>query len=61
MATDRASLEALANMIAQVEVLISTTAPLPENRTARCLELLRAAKALADDLARPGRGLAVKG
>ena len=33
--TDRASLTALRNMIAEVETLISTTVPLPENRTAR--------------------------
>jgi hypothetical protein len=26
------------------ETLISTTTPLPENRTARCMELLEAAK-----------------
>jgi hypothetical protein len=50
MAIDRASVEALKNMIAEVELLISTTTPLPENRTARCLELLRAALALTDDL-----------
>jgi hypothetical protein len=50
MATDRASVETLKNMIAQVETLIATTAPMPENRSARCLELLRAAQALADDL-----------
>jgi hypothetical protein len=50
--TERASAEALKNIITQVEDLISTTVPLPENRTPRCLELLRAAKALADDLGR---------
>jgi hypothetical protein len=49
---DRTSIEALKNMIAEVENLISTTAPMPENRSARCLELLRAALALADDLQR---------
>jgi hypothetical protein len=47
---DRASIEALKNMIAEVENLIATTAPMPENRTPRCLELLSAARALADDL-----------
>lgn len=36
-------------MIEQVELLISTT-PLPENRTPRCQELLKAALALTDDL-----------
>jgi hypothetical protein len=44
------SVEALKNMISEVETLIATTAPLPENRSARCLELLRAALALADDI-----------
>jgi hypothetical protein len=50
MSKDRASVEALKNLIAQVETIIETTEPMPENRSARCLELLRAAKALADDL-----------
>ncbi len=50
MQPDRDSLQALKNMIEQVELLISTTDPLPENRTARCQELLRAAAALTDDL-----------
>jgi len=54
---DRSSIAALKNLIAQVETLISTTAPMPENRSARCLELLRAAAALTDDLSRHG-GLA---
>lgn len=54
MSPDRASIEALKNMIAEVELLISTTTPLPENRTARCIELLRAAAALANDLKRDG-------
>jgi hypothetical protein len=49
---DRDSITALKNIIEQVETLISTTAPMPENRTPRCLELLKAAKALADDLGR---------
>lgn len=52
MPLDRASVETLKNLIAQVETLIETTAPMPENRSARCLELLGAAKALADDLGR---------
>ena len=52
MPSDRASLEALKNIIAEVELLLSTTTPLPENRTPRCLELLRAALALTDDLQR---------
>jgi hypothetical protein len=50
MPSDRASLETLNHIIDQVELLISTTLPLPENRTERCLELLGAARALTDDL-----------
>jgi hypothetical protein len=50
MRVEHASLEALRNMIEQVEILISTTVELPENRTARCQELLKAARSLTDDL-----------
>lgn len=52
MPVDRQSLEALRNMIEQVELLVSTTEPLPENRTPRCLELLKASLALVDDIDR---------
>ncbi len=48
---DRSSVEALKNIISQVDLLISTTEPMPENRTSRCLELLKAAAVLVDDLA----------
>jgi hypothetical protein len=51
MPTDRSSLQALKNLISETDLLISTTQPLPENRTPRCRELLRAALALVDDLA----------
>jgi hypothetical protein len=50
MPTDRDSIQALKNIIEQIELLISTTVELPENRTIRCRELLRAADALVDDL-----------
>ncbi len=50
MTSDHASLEVLKSMIAELERMIETAAPLPENRSARCLELIRAAKALTDDL-----------
>src|SRR5437016_6112624 len=33
MPIDRASVEALKNIIAEVETIISTTAPMPENRS----------------------------
>jgi hypothetical protein len=52
---DRVAVETLKSMLAEVERLISTTTPMPENRTPRCLELLKAASALADDLGRSGR------
>ena len=47
---DRASLQTLKHLIEETDLLISTTDPLPENRTPRCRELLRAAVALTDDL-----------
>src|ERR1017187_5750254 len=50
MPSDRASLQALKNLLTETDLLISTTEPLPENRTPRCRELLRAALALAGDL-----------
>jgi hypothetical protein len=45
----RTSLKALRALIAQAERIIST-APLPEGRSERAAELLRAAIALTDDL-----------
>jgi hypothetical protein len=50
MLIDPVPIKALHNMLAEIETLISTTTPLPENRTARCLELLQAAKALTNDI-----------
>jgi hypothetical protein len=50
MPSDRSSLQALKRLISEVDLLLETTTPLPENRTARSRELLRAALALADDL-----------
>ena len=52
MPFDPDSVQALKNMIAEVDLLISTTTPLPENRTARALELLGVAQAITDDLLR---------
>jgi hypothetical protein len=37
-------------MLSEIETLISTTTPLPENRTARCLELIQTAKAVTNDI-----------
>ncbi|MGD0619984.1 MAG: hypothetical protein ABSB67_20260 [Bryobacteraceae bacterium] len=55
MATDRASIQALKNLIAETDLILSTTVPLPENRTPRCRELLRAALALTDDILKQQR------
>jgi hypothetical protein len=54
MFVDPVALKALQNMLGEIETLISTTTPLPENRTARCIELLEAAKALANDMVKRG-------
>lgn len=45
----RTSLKALHNLIVQAERIMSTT-PMPEGRSERAAELLRAAIALSDDL-----------
>ena len=42
-------------MLEGIELLISTTIPLPENRTPRCLELLHTSQALATDLIKQSR------
>jgi hypothetical protein len=59
-----AELSALRNLIAEAENLLATRT-LPERRSQRALELLRAALALADDLssqsAKPAATLGAKG
>src|SRR5690348_5394861 len=50
MPSDRASLVALRELIADTDLTLETTPDLPQNRTAHCRENLRAALALADDL-----------
>jgi hypothetical protein len=50
MLIDPIPIKAIQNMLGEVETLIATTTPLPENRTARCLELLQAAKAITNDI-----------
>jgi len=45
----RTSLNALRNLIVQAERIVSTT-PMPERRSERAAELLRAAIALTDDI-----------
>lgn len=54
--SNRASIEALKNLISETDLILSTTIPLPENRTERCRELLASALALADDIAKNRRG-----
>ena len=54
MFVDPVAIKALQNMLGEIETLISTTTPLPENRTARCIELLEAAKALTNDMVKRG-------
>jgi hypothetical protein len=53
--SNRASIEALKNMLSEVDLILSTTDPLRQNRTARCRELLANSIALADDLRNQGR------
>ena len=55
MASDRSSLQALKNLIAEADLILETTPPLPENRTGAARESLRAALALADDLLKNSR------
>lgn len=50
MPSNRSQLNALRRMIAEADHILTTLPPLPENRTARCHELLGSALALADDL-----------
>jgi len=55
MPTDRASLLALRELIADTDLTLETTPKLPQNHTAHCRENLRAALALADDLIKQER------
>ena len=55
MAADRSSLQALRNLIAEADLILETTPPLPQNRTNAARENLRAALALADDLLKHSR------
>jgi hypothetical protein len=53
--SNHASIEALKNLISETDLILSTSEPLPENRTPRCRELLSAALSLADDLTKQGK------
>ena len=55
MASDRSSLLALRDLIADTDLTLETIPDLPQNRTAHCRENLRAALALADDLIKQRR------
>jgi len=49
MASNRAELNTLRSLLSETDLILSTP-EMPQNRTARCRELLRAALALTDDL-----------
>lgn len=55
MPSDRASLLALRDLIADTDLTLETIPDLPQNRTVHCRENLRAALALADDLIKQQR------
>src|SRR5437660_3018089 len=50
MASERTELTALKKLLGEADQILATTPELPENRTARCRELLTSALALTDDL-----------
>jgi len=54
MPSNRTELQALKNLISETDLILSTTT-LPEGRTPRCRELLRAALALTNDLLKQER------
>ena len=54
MFVDPVAIKALQNVLGEIETFISTTTPLPENRTVRCIELLEAAKALTNEMMKRG-------
>jgi hypothetical protein len=55
MPSDRASLVALRDLIADTDLTLATIPDLPQNRTAHCRENLRAALSLAEDLLKQQR------
>ena len=52
---DRNSVEALKNILEEIELLVSTADPLSQNRTPACLDLIHTAQALAEDIAKQER------
>ena len=55
MASDRSSLQALKNLISETDLILETTPDLPQNRTGRSRENLRAALAIVEDLLKHSR------
>jgi hypothetical protein len=55
MASDRASLQALKNLIEEASLILETTPDIPQNRTAACREALMAALALTNDMLKQTR------
>jgi len=56
MPVDKASLQALKNILTEIDLLVSTSPqPMPQNRTPRCLELTKAALALTDEILKQTR------
>jgi hypothetical protein len=51
----KTELAALKNLISEADLILETLPPLPENRTARCRELLASALALTGDLLKQSR------
>ncbi|HJZ71023.1 MAG TPA: hypothetical protein VKE51_04740 [Vicinamibacterales bacterium] len=50
MFIDPVAFKALQNTLSDIERLIATATPLPEDTTPRCLELLQTAKALMSEM-----------
>ena len=54
MSVDHDAIAAALQMLEEIELLVSTTAPLPEGRTPRVLELLNGVTGIVKDIgARP--------
>lgn len=60
MVAGRDELEALKNIISEVDLILETTPDLPQNRTGRSRELLHSALALVNDLLKHHRSPAAK-
>jgi hypothetical protein len=61
MPSDRSSLLALGELIADTDLTLETIPELPQNRQAHCRKNLRAALALANDLLKQSRRTSVSG